>query len=71
MKGDSIPINRIYGDPQLLALNNRVQYIKSRQKNLRIPFTTLARTQPSHNNTSHSTQKSHKFISSNVATESP
>ena len=44
MKGDSLSINRIYGDPQLLALNNRVKYIKNKQNKARLPFTTISTT---------------------------
>ena len=37
MKGSCLSLNRIYGDPQLLALNNRIKFLKTKNSNMRLP----------------------------------
>ena len=41
MKTNSQSLNKIYGDPQLLAINNRIQFIKSKHSNMKLPLSTL------------------------------
>ena len=68
MKGDTLSLNCIYGDPQLIALNNRVQYIRTKQNNVRLPFTTITSSEPIEKNSSQF-KRPQKFISSTLATE--
>lgn len=42
MKGTSVSLNKIYGDRQILALNNRVQYIKNRNCQFKLPFARIS-----------------------------
>lgn len=37
MKGSCLSLNRIYGDPQLLALNTRIKFLKTKSNNMRLP----------------------------------
>ena len=69
MKPASQSINRIYGDPQILALNNRIQFIKSRHTNMRIPFTPQECPALLKTKTQHKTDKRDNYISDLLPTE--
>jgi hypothetical protein len=41
MKENSKSLNRIYGDPQLIAVKTRIRFIHNKQQHMRLPFEEL------------------------------
>lgn len=37
MKGNSYSLNKIYKDPQLIALTNRIRFLKNKNKKMALP----------------------------------